>query len=160
MAHLLFSTSQFSFSPSLSLSAFLFLFFFFCLTGCHHIFSQLPTTSYSATTDLNTDLASSVPLRRERERYTQPPPAMLQGENFARLISLPAAGVHLVISSRFFYTFCLSADQRQDWKTLFLDECVTYMYTIYFLLYFKHVLGGEGHLRLSEIHLFGVIPVF
>lgn len=39
------------------------------LTGCHHIFSQLPTTSYSATTDLNTDLASSVPLRRERERY-------------------------------------------------------------------------------------------
>lgn len=33
------------------------------LTGCHHIFSQLPTTSYSATTDLNTDLALSVPLR-------------------------------------------------------------------------------------------------
>lgn len=87
----------FSFSVSVCFS-----FSFFCLTGCHHIFSQLPTTSYSATTDLNTDLASSVPLRRERERYTQPPPAMLQGENFACLISLPAAGVHLVISSSFF----------------------------------------------------------
>lgn len=106
----------FSFSVSVCFS-----FSFFCLTGCHHIFSQLPTTSYSATTDLNTDLASSVPLRREQERYTQPPPAMLQGENFACLISLPAAGVHLVISSRFFlYTFCLSADQQHDWKTLLL----------------------------------------
>lgn len=82
------------------------LLFFFspsCLTGCHHIFSQLPTTSYSATTDLNTDLASSVPLRRERERYPQPPPAMLQGENFACLISLLATRVHLVISPRFLH---------------------------------------------------------
>ena len=78
------------------------------LTGCHHIFSQLPTTSYSATTDLNTDLASSVPLRRERERYPQPPPAMLQGENFACLISLLAARVHLVISSRFLHIFPFS----------------------------------------------------
>lgn len=54
------------FQPILPLLSF---FFLLCLTGCHHIFSQLPTTSYSATTDLNTDLASSVPLRRERERY-------------------------------------------------------------------------------------------
>lgn len=95
------------------------LFFFFsvsvcfsfppsCLTGCHHIFSQLPTTSYSATTDLNTDLASSVPLRRERERYPQPPPAMLQGGNFACLISLPATRVHLVISPRFLHIFPFS----------------------------------------------------
>lgn len=45
------------------------------LTGCHHIFSQLQTTSYSATTNLNTDLALSVPLRREREiPFPQLPP--------------------------------------------------------------------------------------
>lgn len=153
VAHLLFSTSQFSLSPSLSLSAFLSL-FFFCLTGCHHLFSQSPTTSYSATTDLNTDLASSVPLRRERERYTQPPPAMLQGENFACLISLPAAGVHLVISSRFFlYTFCLSADQQHDWKTLLLAQrmCrVRLDYLCFRLLILNVVMVEGGRLRLGN----------
>lgn len=61
------------------LSPFLFT-LFLSQTGCHHIFSQLPTTSYSATTDLNTDLALSVPLRQEREiPYPQLPPTMLQG---------------------------------------------------------------------------------
>lgn len=78
------------------------------LTGCHHIFSQLPTTSYSATTDLNTDLASSVPLRRERERY--------------RTLSLPprCCRLEFCLSHQssgcwstpcYFYTFCFSADQ-------------------------------------------------
>lgn len=64
-------------------SLFLFPFYFFfspSLTGCHHIFSQLPTTSYSATADLNTDLALSVPLRREQEiPYPRLPRTKLQG---------------------------------------------------------------------------------
>lgn len=104
--HSLFSTSQFSLSPSLSP-------LFSALTGCHHIFSQLPTTSYSATTDLNTDLASSVPLRRERERY--------------RTLSLPPCCCRLEFclshqssgcwsTPCYFYTFCLSADQSPDRK--------------------------------------------
>lgn len=86
---------------------------FSALTGCHHIFSQLPTTSYSATTDLNTDLASSVPLRRERERY--------------RTLSLPPCCCRLEFclshqspgcwsTPCYFYTFCLSADQSPDRK--------------------------------------------
>lgn len=110
LPHSLFSTSQFS--PSLSAP---FFSLFSLLTGCHHIFSQLPTTSYSATTDLNTDLASSVPLRRERERY--------------RTLSLPprCCRVEFCLSHQssgcwstpcYFYTFCLSADQSPDRKTL------------------------------------------
>lgn len=115
------------------------LLFFFspsCLTGCHHIFSQLPTTSYSATTDLNTDLASSVPLRRERERYPQPPPAMLQGENFACLISLLAARVHLVISSRFLHIllFSWSAAAALENTVLLPKQRVMYVYITYILV--------------------------
>lgn len=83
------------------------------LTGCHHIFSQLPTTFYSATTDLNTDLASSMPLRRERQRY--------------RTLSLPprCCRLEFCLSHQssgcwstpcYFYTFCLSADQSLDRK--------------------------------------------
>lgn len=75
LAHYLFSTN-------LPLSFFSHFTFFFSpsLTGCHHIFSQLPTTSYSATTDLNTDLALSVPLRREQEiPYPRLPRTKLQG---------------------------------------------------------------------------------
>ena len=64
-----FSTSCFSLLS--------FMLYFFSLTACHHIFSQLPTTSYSATTDLNSDLALSVPLRREREiPYLRLPPLL------------------------------------------------------------------------------------
>lgn len=71
------SGSRFALYPPL-LSNFLFI--FPPLTGCLHISSQLPTTSYSATTDLNADLASSVPLRQEREiPYPRLPPTMLQG---------------------------------------------------------------------------------
>lgn len=62
----------------------LLLFFCFHLTylaflyWLHHVFSHLPTASYSATTDLNTDLALSVPLRQEREiPYLQLLPTML-----------------------------------------------------------------------------------
>lgn len=106
--HSLFSSSQFSLSPSLSHHH-----PFSALTGCHHIFSQLPTTSYSATVDLNTDLASSVPLRQERERY--------------RTLSLPPCCCRLEFclshqssgcwsTPCYFYTFCLSADQSPDRK--------------------------------------------
>lgn len=142
----MFSTSQFSFSPSLSLSAF---FPPSCLTGCHHIFSQLPTTSYSATTDLNTDLASSVPLRRERERYPQPPPAMLQGENFACLISLPAARVHLVISSRFLHILPFSWSAARLENTVLVSKNVssTFILPIYLFSYFQRVFGRRRSLN-------------
>lgn len=133
-----------------------------CLTGCHHIFSQLPTTSYSATTDLNTDLASSVPLRRERERYPQPPPAMLQGENFACLISLPATRVHLVISSRFLHILPFSWSAARLENTVLVSKNVssTFILPIYLFPYFQRVLGEEGHWTLWGRHLFGVSRAF
>lgn len=98
--------------------------FFFLpdLTGCHHIFSQLPTTSYSATTDLNTDLALSVPLRREREiPHPQLPPTTLQGR------ILPVSSVFRLPESALLFlpdsdTFRFSADQCPDWKTLLLAQ--------------------------------------
>ncbi len=95
---------------------------FFPLTGCHHIFSQLPTTSYSATTDLNTDLALSVPLRQEREiPYPQLPPTMLQGRILpvSSVFQLPEYALLFLPDS---YTFRFSADQCPDWKTLLLAQ--------------------------------------
>lgn len=100
----------------------LFCFFLPDLTGCHHIFSQLPTTSYSATTDLNTDLALSVPLRREREiPHPQLPPTTLQGR------ILPVSSVFRLPESALLFlpdsdTFRFSADQCPDWKTLLLAQ--------------------------------------
>lgn len=86
---------------------------------------------------------------------------MLQGENFACLISLPAAGVHLVISSRFFlYTFCLSADQQHDWKTLLLalrtfgvhldDRCFGFLILNVIMFW-----GKEVVLRLGNSFIWG-----
>lgn len=118
LAHSLFSSSLFSHS----LSLFPFALFFLPLTGCHHIFSQLPTTSDSATTDLNTDLALSVPLRRAREiPYPQLPPTMLQGR------ILPVSSVFRLLEYTLLflpdsYMFRFSADQCPDWKTLLLAQ--------------------------------------
>ena len=118
-----FSTSCFSLLS--------FMLYFFSLTACHHIFSQLPTTSYSATTDLNSDLALSVPLRREREiPYLRlppllPPPPLLRCRVwifFACLISLPAAGVRLVISFQIPTCFALQLISAQTGKTSLLAQ--------------------------------------
>lgn len=71
---------------------------------------------HSATTDLNTDLALSVPLRPEREIPPPPPPPPLSshyavGLNFACLISLLAARVRLVISFRFLHILLFSRSE-------------------------------------------------
>lgn len=115
LSHSLFSTPlTFLYFPSLLT--------LFSLTGCHDIFSQLLTISYSATTDLNTDLALSVPLRQEREiPYPQLPPTMLQGW------ILPVSSVFWLLEYGLLflpdsYTFRFSADQCPDWKTLLLAQ--------------------------------------
>lgn len=76
------------------------------LTGCHRIFSWLPTISCSAATDLNTDLALSVPLRWEQEiPHPLLPPTMLRGWILPVSSVFRLLRVLLVISSRFLHIF-------------------------------------------------------
>lgn len=112
LAHSLFSSSQFSL---------FFLFFLLRLTGCHHIFSQLPLPILQPLT-----LTLTLPRlchwdESGRDTIPSASPTLLQGR------ILPVSSVfrlweYTLLFLPDFNTFSFSADQYLGWKTLLLAE--------------------------------------